>query len=170
MRTVSRFTIPVVVLALACQPTGPADTSAEARQAIETSNARWAQLSAAGHADSIAELYAMDAVIMPPNMAATSGRDGIRAFFGEMNALKPTLALRTEGVTGMGSHAVEMGRWTFTWPASTPRPPGVPPVDSGKYIAHWVRDNASWQIKHSIWNSDLPMPEAPAAPAPARKR
>ena len=85
MRT-PRLFASAVFLVIACSPTTPPpDTSAAAKQAIDANNARWAQLTAAGHADSIAEFYTADAVIMPPNMSTFHGRDSIRAFFAVMN-------------------------------------------------------------------------------------
>src|SRR6059036_4104488 len=100
--------LPLVLLAaVACQP---ADTSASAKSAIDAANAQWPRLTSTGHADSIAELYAADAVIMPPNMATMKGKEAIRAFFATMNSMDPhpTLTLRAEAVHGAG--AMEIGR------------------------------------------------------------
>jgi len=52
---------------------------------------------------------------MPPNMAPTRGKEAIRAFFANVNAVKPTLRLRTDSVWATGSSAVEQGRWRWTW-------------------------------------------------------
>jgi ketosteroid isomerase-like protein len=154
----------LLVPALACQAP---DTSAAAKQAIDAANANWARLTAAGHADSIAEFYHENGVIMPPNMARVQGREGIRAFFAEMNPLKPTLSLRADSVWGSGNMAVEQGRWHFAWAAGS-APPGAPPVDSGKYLARWVNDGGRWLMVQDVWNSDLPTPTAPPAPASRR--
>ncbi len=154
----------------ACQPaaTPPPDTSAAARAAIDATNASWARLTSTGHADSIADFYAADAVVMPPNMATVHGRDSIRAFFATINSVKPALELKSVSVWGSGSAATEMGRWTWIWPAGATRPPGVPPVDSGKYLVRWVQDNGKWLMAQDIWNSDLPLPIPAAAPAKPR--
>jgi ketosteroid isomerase-like protein len=160
--------VSLLLAAVACQAP---DTSAAAKTAIDASNANWARLSAAGHADSIAELYAADGVLMPPNMATFRGKEAVRAFFAELNAIKPTLSVRTEQVWGSGTMAFERGRWVFQWPAAVTRPPGVPPVDSGKYMARWEQQGGRWLMVEDIWNSDLPMPNAPASPpAPAARR
>ena len=169
-----RLTASLAATALAlgaCKPaaTPPPDNSAAAKAAIDAANASWPRLTSSGHSDSIADFYAADAVIMPPNMATVQGRDSIRAFFATLNTVKPTLELKAQAVWGSGSGATEMGRWTWTWPAAATRPPGVPPVDSGKYMVHWVQQNGKWLMAHDIWNSDLPAPvpqtAAPAAPA-----
>ncbi len=155
--------------AFACQP---ADTSASAKQAIDAANAQWARLTSTGHADSIAEFYTADAVIMPPNMATVHGKDAIRAFFATMNTgPHATLTLRGESVVGNGPLAVERGRWHWAWPTGAPLPPGTPAADSGKYIVRWAQQNGKWLIVDDIWNSDSPLPTAPPPPpAPARRR
>jgi ketosteroid isomerase-like protein len=148
----------LLALPLGCQP---ADTSAAAKLAIDANNARWAQLTAAGHADSIADFYHQNGVLLPPNMAPVHGRDGIRAFFAVLNTMSsppPTLTLRADSVWGSGNMAVEQGRWHFVWPAAAKRPPGAPAVDSGKYIVRWVNDNGRWLMVQDIWNSDVAMP------------
>src|SRR5437879_11304697 len=79
--------------AFACQP---ADTSAGAKQAIDAANAQWPRLTSSGHSDSIAQFYAADAVIMPPNMATLRGKDAVRAFLATITTIDPrhTLTLR----------------------------------------------------------------------------
>src|ERR1051326_2688978 len=110
----------LALTALACQP---ADTSVAARTAIDAANAQWPRLTTTGHADSIAEFYAADAVIMPPNMATMKGKDAIKTFFATINTMdpKPTLTLRSEHVLANGTLAVETGRWNWTYPAGNAR-------------------------------------------------
>ena len=154
--------------ALGCVPPPPGSV-ADAKKAIDAANAQWPRLTSSGHADSIAEFYAANAVIMPPNMAPTRGKEAIRAFFATLNAVKPTLTLRADSVWANGAAAVEQGRWWWKW-AGAP-PPGMPKADSGKYIVRWVNEGGKWLVAQDIWNSDvaLPLAAAPAAkPAPAR--
>jgi ketosteroid isomerase-like protein len=152
----------------ACQP---ADTSASAKQAIDAANAQWARLTGSGHADSLAEFYATDAVMMPPNMATVKGKDAIKAFFTSMNTVDPhpTITLSAEAVHGAGNMAMERGRWHWAFPAGAKLPPGMAAVDSGKYVVHWMQQNGKWLIVDDIWNSDTPLP-MPAAPPPAPAR
>ena len=155
--------------AFACQP---ADTSASAKQAIDAANAQWARLTSTGHADSIAEFYAADAVIMPPNVGTMKGKEAIRTFFAMMNTMdpKPTLTLHADAVHGAGAMAMERGSWHWAYPAGAKLPPGMPAVDSGKYIVHWMQQNGKWVMVDDVWNSDTPLPTAPPPPpAPARR-
>jgi len=166
MRAHTYLTV-LLAAAFGCQP---ADTSAAAKQAIDAVNAQWPRLTGGGHADSLAEFYATDAVMMPPNMATVKGKDAIRAFFATMNAVdpRPTLTLRAEAVHGAGNLAMERGRWHWAFPAGAKLPPGMAAVDSGKYLVHWMQENGKWLIVDDIWNADTPLPTAPApAPPPA---
>ncbi|MGH7701404.1 MAG: YybH family protein [Gemmatimonadales bacterium] len=151
MRTAPFFAL-LLAAPLACRPP---DTSAAAKAAIDSANAHWAHLTAAGRADSLAGFYHAQAVLYPPNMPAVRGRDSIRAFFAVLDTMSsppPLLALRAESVWAMGPSAVELGRWTFTWPAG---------VDSGTYLVRWVREDGRWLMMQDIWNSDVPLPAAP---------
>jgi ketosteroid isomerase-like protein len=174
MRPHSYFAV-LLTAAFACRPanTSAADTSAKAQQAIDAANAQWPRLTSTGHADSLAEFYATDAVLMPPNMPTTKGKEAIRAFFATMNTVDPhpTLTLHAEAVHGAGGMAMERGRWHWAFPAGAKLPPGMAAVDSGKYIVHWMQENGKWVMVDDIWNSDTPLPTPPpAAPAATRKR
>src|SRR5437660_9862093 len=59
----------LLLAALGCQAAPPPDTTAEAKQAIDAADANWARLTAAGHADSLAELYRANGGVRPPHMA-----------------------------------------------------------------------------------------------------
>lgn len=153
--------------AVGCLPPPPGGAAA-AKRAIDAANANWPRLTSTGHADSIADFYAQNAVIMPPNMAPTRGKEAIRAFFATLNAVKPTLTLHADSVWASGAAAVEQGRWRFAWPKGATRPPGAPAVDSGKYVVRWVHENGRWLMAQDIWNSDIALAAPPSsAPAPA---
>ena len=158
----------LLATALGCQAAPPPDTTAEAKQAIDAANASWARLTATGHADSLAQYYHANAVILPPNMPPVHGRDSIRAFFAVLNTMSsppPVLTVRADSVWASGAMAVDLGRWHFAWPAAAKRPPGAPAVDSGKYIVRWVQENGRWLMAQDIWNSDVALPMTPASPS-----
>src|SRR6059036_2093246 len=162
----------LLAAALGCQAAPPPDTSASAKQAIDAANAQWPRLTSSGHADSIAEFYAADEVIMPPNMATMKGKDAIRTFFAMVNAVdpKPILTLHADAVHGTGGMAMERGRWHWAYPAGAKLPPRMPAADSGKYVVHWMQQNGKWVMVDDVWNSDTPLPTAPPPPpAPARR-
>ena len=144
--------------ALGCQA-APKDTSADVRRIIDASEANWARLTAAGHADSLAELFHLSAVAMAPNWPPMHGRQAIRIFLAQMNQTSsppPIFGVRPDSVWTSGPLVVELGRWHFDVPPGAKRPPGATIPDSGKYMARWVNENGHWLIMESIWNSDLP--------------
>src|SRR5205809_7253118 len=106
--------VPILLAAaLGCQA-APKDTSADARRAIDAADAHWARLTAAGHADSLAELYHQNGVTLPPNWPPMSGRQAIRIFLAHMNETSsppPILGVRPESVWASGPLAVALGRW-----------------------------------------------------------
>src|SRR5256712_12834063 len=157
----------LLAAALGCRAAPPPDTSASAKQAIDAANAQWPRLTSSGHADSIAEFYAADAVIMPPNMATMRGKDAVRAFFATINTIdpRPTLTLHAVTVVASGPVAVETWRWHWAYPAGANLPPGTPAADSGKYIVRWAQQNERWLMVDDVWHSHLAMPTAaPTAP------
>src|SRR5439155_27068685 len=97
--------VPILLAAaLSCQA-APKDTSADVRRAIDAADAHWARLTTAGHADSLAELYHQNGVMLPPNRPPMYGRQAIRLFMTPMNATSsppPTLAVRPESVWATG--------------------------------------------------------------------
>lgn len=158
----------------ACKPPAPAD-GAMANQAstdsvkagIDAMNRAYTQHLLAGHADSVAAMYAADATLMPPNMAPAHGAEAIRAALNGMMAMgKPTsFTMRSENVVVAGPMAIERGRWTYGMMG----PNNMAMADSGNYLVHWHNVGGKWMLMDDIWNSDHPAMAMPAA-APARHR
>ena len=161
----------LLAAALGCQAAPATDTSAQAKRAIDAADAAWARLTTAGHADSIAELYHANGVMLPPNMPPVRGKEAIRAFMVTMNSMSsppPILTIRAESVWASGPWAMELGRWNFAWAAGAKRPPGAPAADSGKYVVRWVNENGRWLMVQDIWNSDVALPMPAASPSPKK--
>lgn len=132
--------------------------SDSARVAIEAKAAAFAEAVNTGQADAVAALYTDDAVLMPPEMPAITGREAIRATFAGMMAASPgmRIAFQVLDVTANGPLAVERGTWTI----SAPTPDGAATELRGKYLIEWHRIAGEWLIARDIWNSDeatLPM-------------
>ena len=171
----TRFLAGAAALALAaCQTTETPQQmqarieseSQAARTAIEQRATAFGQHVAAGHADSLAMMYAENASVMAPNMPTANGRDAIREMFaGMFRSGSFQLHIAVDNVVANGPLAVERGRYHLTF---TPAGGGTAVPDSGKYLVHWHRMNGDWKIVDDIWNSSVPMPEP--APAPPRRR
>ena len=136
------------------------DNAAAARQAIAAINASCARLTAAGHSDSLADYYLPNAVMMPPNMSAVHGQVAIREYFASISTMSsppPVITLRSDSVWSAGTWALELGRWTWVWPAGAKVPAGEMPADSGKYMTRWVQEKGKWLIAQVTWSSDVLM-------------
>lgn len=137
--------------------------AAAAKTAIEASNASFMAHFNAGHGDSVATFYTEDGTVMAPNQPAASGRQAIAQAMA-LGAANPTLTLVTGSVVANGPLAVELGTYTITL-----APSGAASItDSGKYMVSWHKVGDRWLMAADIWNSDLPAPPKPPAPAAGR--
>jgi ketosteroid isomerase-like protein len=136
-----------------------------ARPAIAAQNARFMRYANANQADSVVDLYAPDAVLLPPNMPGAMGRDSIRARFEAVMAPGGVLTLTTASLVVNGPIAIERGNWTYAVPAQ-----GTTPAmnASGKTLVHWHKVSGAWLMAEDMWNDDAPM--APPPPAARRVR
>ena len=126
--------------------------AADADRAIRARVAHWVQLIEARNGDGIADLYAADAVAMPPNQPIVSGRDEIRDFW-RATVQIPELSLTFEpqriDVSQSGELAIDRGTYRLTG-----KPNGHELDDSGKYIEVWRKVGDEWKVAANIYNSD----------------
>jgi len=115
-----------------------------------------------GDADAVANLYAEDAILMPPAAPKAIGRPAIRAFIATDSAATKAagLTLKNESVTGSGIVG-ETGWISGTFAVVDAK--GAT-VDTGKYLSVHHRTNGAWLYIRDIWNSDAPAPPPPPAP------
>ena len=145
-------------LLFGCAP-GPRPTDAGARQAIEAAVRRYVTASNQGDAEALADLYAEDAMLLPPDHVPVRGREAIGDYWrrGTDQGLEvTTLAVEVDGELGY-----LVGRYTL--PATEEEP-----ADSGKYVMCLKRQrDGSWKLTADIWNQSGNAEEEDAAPAPA---
>jgi ketosteroid isomerase-like protein len=130
---------------------------------------RWEAWEAAGQADSFPAVFTAQGREMPANGKAVVGRQAIREFHAQLASMGAfSDHLTQEAAIASGPLAVDQGSYTSTFtPAKGMQNMGIPPADTGKWVAHWQKVNGTWQVASLIYNSDLPLP-APA-PAPAKR-
>lgn len=133
-----------------------ADSAKAAVDAINVSYARWLNT---GQADSLATIFAEDAVLMPPGMAAVSGREAIRNWLAA-NPMPPgsEIGFSAVDVQANGPIAVERGTSVFTMPAMGRTPAST---TNGKYLVYWRKVGDGWLQAATIWSDDVPMPPTP---------
>jgi uncharacterized protein (TIGR02246 family) len=134
--------------------TKPADPSEAHRPTLTANGNSWMEAFNNHDAESLAALYAPDAVSLPPNEPAVFGRDAIGATHQELFAMgdfKIDLeALETVIDDELAYVAGRYRMWTGDGDL----------VDRGKYIEIWRPVDGEWMIYRDIYNSSIALPTA----------
>jgi ketosteroid isomerase-like protein len=140
------------LLVAGCQAPPPAGLTDADKAAIAQGDAGWAQAAEAGDMTALGLLYAEDAVLLPPNHEAITGRAAIEAYFG---AFPPLSDVRLDPIDVEGSAGMAYVRGVYTMKINVPNMP-VPASDQGKYIEIWKKQaDGTWKIVRDIYNSDV---------------
>ncbi len=149
--------IGVIAASVGCAQAPPPapDTAADQAQ-LQADALIWFDHYANADADGLANLYAEDALLMPPGAAAVTGRAGIRTFLGEDAAKSKAagISLKPGEVTGLGVDG-DTGWVSGTY---TVVDASGATIDSGSYLSVHRRANGAWPYIRDIWNSDRPVP------------
>jgi uncharacterized protein (TIGR02246 family) len=133
--------------------TAAVDAGAD-EQAIRRQVDRWLQLVKAKDAASIAELYAEDGAVMPPNAPIGKGRAAIQQTWASMMrtpGFDLTFAPEQIVVSSSGDLALDRGTYILTIARD-----GTTQTDTGKYVVVWRKIGREWRAAADIFNSDLP--------------
>lgn len=153
----------LITLAAGCKPAAnPADTTAVAAMpaqasaadiiAIRDASKAWYGHYNAHHPDSVAALYADDAVLMMPGAPAARGRDAIKAAYekdiaaSEKSGISDNQGKDSE-VSVSGDIGWESNTYTLTDKAGKQ-------IEAGKYVTVFARKDGKWMIVRDIWNSN----------------
>jgi len=156
------FTVFAVIAAAGgCTQAPPPSVTGADEAKLKSDALIWFEHYAKADADGMANLYAEDALLMPPGAPAVTGRPGIKTFLGD-DATKSKAAgisLKNGTVTGTGVNG-DTGWISGTYTVANA---SGATIDSGSYLSVHRRTNGAWLYIRDIWNSDRP----PAPPAPA---
>ena len=150
----------LMAAAIGCAQTPPAADTAADRAKLQADALIWFEHYARADADGMANLYAEDALLMPPGASAVTGRPAIKTFLGgdAANSKAAGISLKNASVTGAGIDG-DSGWISGTY---TVVDASGATIDSGSYLSVHRRTNGAWLYIRDIWNSDRP----PVAPAP----
>ena len=123
-------------------------------QAIRGQVDRWLQLVKAKDAAGIAELYAEDGAVMPPNAPIGKGRAAIQKTWASMmNTPGFNLTFKPDQIVLSSSGDLALDRGTYQL---TIAPSGKTQNDTGKYVVVWRKIGNEWKAAADIFNSDGP--------------
>jgi uncharacterized protein (TIGR02246 family) len=130
-----------------------ASTAAD-EQAIRGHIARWLQMIKDKDSAGIAQFYADDGVVMPPNQPLVTGREGIAKFWQSMTAIpEATLTFQPDRIdfSSAGDVAIDRGSYRFT-----AKPGGQAVDETGKYLVVWKKVGNEWKVAADMFSSDGP--------------
>ena len=113
--------------------------------------------SLAGDVNMIVEMFAEDAVIMPPNDTTLYGKDEIRSWWEDyFSFFRVASIVQTEReITVEGNQAFERESFSAT---IIPKESGARILDDIRSLSVWRREpDGNWKISHQIWNSTKPV-------------
>jgi ketosteroid isomerase-like protein len=152
----------LVLIAGCTQAPPPVDRQA-AEDAVRMTDADSLKAAQALDAAGTASSYSEDAMVMPPNQAAASGRAAAQKVWAAM--LVPGTQINWFANKVQAAASGEMVYEQGTYSVEVPGPDGKPVSDEGKFLSVWKKQtNGEWKEVESIWNSDLP-----AAPVAKKK-
>jgi uncharacterized protein (TIGR02246 family) len=110
-----------------------------------------------GNATAIAALYDENAVLLPPNAPAQSGRKAIQDYLQkEMDGAKKGGVKFNLGANPVGGHSGKMG-WQSGSYTVTDKAGKV--VEAGKYLSVSMKKDGKWLYVRDTWNADAPAPK-----------
>ena len=118
--------------------------------AIEAANAKMVADYAAGDAKAIAEAYAEDAVMLPPDATVVSGREAIAKLWkGWIDDGLKDLTLKSTAIESAGDLAYEVGDFSLQVPGEDGKLTTAP----GNYVVVWKHGgDGVWRLKVDTWN------------------
>lgn len=141
----------------ASQAPAPADTTAD-EAALKDVTVTWFNSYNGGDAKTAAELYAEDAVLMPPHAPVARGRADILAFIAKDSAAAKSAGLKL--VNGVETAGVS-GDWGWNSGSYTVQDGSGQAVESGSYLSVSHKVNGKWLYVRDTYNSDRPAPAPP---------
>ena len=149
-----------IVLPLAVVCNFPPTANGADDKAVRDADAEWSKAAGAKDLDKAVSFYADDAIVLPPNEAAITTKDGIRNLWkGFIDTLTSVswAATRVE-MAKSGDMACLTGTYETTMKDGT--------KDHGKYCEVWKKKaDGKWKCATEMFSSDLPATPAPS-PAP----
>jgi ketosteroid isomerase-like protein len=143
------------------------DNQLKYKSEIHQATIKWVDTYNRNDWNELAQQFSENAVMMPPNSPAVTGRQAIAAWE-TANETGFRIALKPDDITLKGDMAIIRGRSCVFIPMSNEENSNAIGVDIGKYMEVRERsDNGKWLILKDIFNSDLPAGSPLASECPS---
>jgi uncharacterized protein (TIGR02246 family) len=150
----------ILAVCVALLPLTSALAAVGDEKAVRDADEQWSKVAAAKDLDKTVSFYADDAVVLPPNQAAVTTKDGIRNLWkGFLDSLTDISWKTTRVETAKsGDMAYLIGTYEMTMKDGT--------KDKGKYCEVWKKQaDGKWKVSADMFSSDLPAPGASSSAA-----
>ena len=141
----------LAVLALLSLDVFAADAAADVA-ALHAVDQAWLKAYSAADGDALANLYAENAVLMPPGAPAVHGRAAIRAFLAADSAASAKAGMVFH--LGAGTDGGVNGNIGWVSGTYTVTDKSGKTVDAGKYLSVSKKEGGKWLYLRDTWNSD----------------
>jgi ketosteroid isomerase-like protein len=132
------------------------DTQVKYESELHKATMKWVDTYNRNDWTALAQQFSEDAVMMPANSSAVTGREAIAAWE-TANETGFRIALKPDDITIIGDVAIIRGRSCVFIPMSEDDNKDAIGVDLGKYLEIRVRTaDGNWLVSQDIFNSDLP--------------
>ncbi len=156
----------ILVVCVALLPVTLTFAAGPGEKAVRDADEQWSKVAAAKDLDKTVSFYAADAVVLPPNQAAVTTKDGIRNLWKGFFDSLMEISWKTTRVdmAKSGDMGYLIGTYEMTMKDGT--------KDKGKYCEVWKKQaDGKWKVSTDMFSSDLPAPGAsPSPPAGSTQR
>ena len=159
--------VALILLASSCGEKTPPDTRAADESAIRNLDAQWSKAAAAKDVDGTVSYYSDDASLLGPNAPIASDKQGIRAAWASLLGPDTSLSWQASKVEVSRSGDLAYVQGVYQMTSKDAR--GKPTSDTGKFVEVWKKQaDGKWKTVADIFNSDMPVVQAPAPPAASK--
>ena len=127
--------------------------NSEDEAAIRAGSGKWPVAHNAGDIDTMVALYAADAVLLPPDAPAVTGRAEIRKYLTEDVASTKAAQIRIKDLSSSVGVSGDLG-WHVGHFAVLDASGKT--VATGKYSEVWRKSDGKWVMIRDMWNADAP--------------
>ena len=147
----------------ASAPSEDASSVQPTEQTLRDLDAQWSKAAAAKDLDQTVAYYSDDAIVLPPNTASATTREGIRNAWKDMLA-SPGFVITWKPIRVELGKSADLAWVSGTYEVTMNDPTGKPIHDRGKYLEVWKRQSdGNWKCGADMWNSDLAVSVPPTA-------